>query len=194
MSKFTKSMRLLIVDNYDSFTFNLKHMCEPYVSSVDVLRNDDIDINRINKYDKIIISPGPGLPQDAGISIEVIKKYFDKKDILGVCLGAQAIALAFGCELFNLKKVMHGKTSTIRILDKKNIIYRGLPKNITIGRYHSWAVDLSTEENLIVTSVDEDNVVMSFRHKKHPVIGIQYHPESILTRYGQQILKNWLID
>jgi len=186
-------MKLLIIDNYDSFTFNLKHICEMYVDVVDVYRNDTINIESVCKYDKIIISPGPGLPVDAGISTDLIRQFYDKKPILGVCLGAQAIADVFGCKLFNLKNVMHGKKSMIKILDKTDQIYRGLPNKIMVGRYHSWAINLSNHPKLIATSVDESSIIMSFKHIDHPVIGLQYHPESILTPFGSDILKNWLL-
>ena len=185
-------MKLLIIDNYDSFTFNLKHMCEPYVEHVHVYRNDSVTMELVNKYDKIIISPGPGLPQDSGICLDVIKKFYKSKPILGVCLGAQAIAVIFGAKLFNLDQVMHGKKSMIRLLDKNTVIYKDICNNISVGRYHSWAIDLSSSSNLITTALDEFNVTMSFKHKKYPLTGIQYHPESILTESGQQILTNWL--
>ena len=186
-------MRLLIIDNYDSFTFNLKHICQKYVLSVDVIRNDIIDMESIYQYDKIIISPGPGLPQNAGCCLDFLKLFLDKKPILGVCLGAQAIAMACGSELFNLSYVMHGKKSEIEILDMQDPIYREIPKKITVGRYHSWAINIKSNELLITTARDQENVVMSFRHREYPVFGIQYHPESILTKYGDSILKNWLL-
>lgn len=185
-------MKLLIIDNYDSFTFNLKHMCESHVSSVDVVRNDMISIDDISYFDKIIISPGPGLPVDAGISVEFVKRYYVEKSILGICLGAQAIAVALGCELFNLTEVMHGKKTKINILDQEDVIYKNLPKHIFVGRYHSWAINLSSNNDLIPTALDEYQTLMSFRHSLYPVFGIQYHPESILTEFGQKILKNWL--
>ena len=185
-------MKLLIIDNYDSFTFNLKHMCESYVSSVHVVRNDKISINDVSMFDKIIISPGPGLPLDAGVSVDLVKKYHAEKPILGICLGAQAIAVAFGCKLFNLKEVMHGKKTQINILDLKDVVYSNVPKHIFVGRYHSWGINLSSNPDFITTAVDESKIVMSFRHSMHSLYGIQYHPESILTKCGQQILKNWL--
>ena len=187
-------MKLLIIDNYDSFTFNLKHMCESYVNSISVVRNDQINLNDIFKYDKIIISPGPGLPKDAGSSLEIIKKFAGKKPILGVCLGAQAIAVAFDLQLFNLKNVMHGKQSQIKILYPNDTIYKGLPKEIEVGRYHSWAIRINDANKFIVTAEDEQNIVMSFTHKLYPLTGVQYHPESVLTKYGKQILKNWLLN
>ena len=187
-------MKLLIIDNYDSFTFNLKHLCEPYVNIVNVVRNNQINLNDIFQYDKIIISPGPGLPQDAGSSLDVIKQFAGKKSILGVCLGAQAIAVAFGLQLFNLKHVMHGKMSKIKILHPRDIIYDGLPSEIEVGRYHSWAIRMHHTDEFIVTAEDQEKTVMSFKHQSHSLIGIQYHPESVLTKYGKQILINWLLN
>ncbi len=187
-------MRLLIIDNYDSFTFNLKHMCEAYVDDVDVYRNDMISLGDIAEYDKIIISPGPGLPSDAGLSIALIRQFYYKKPILGVCLGAQAIAHVFDGSLFNLEMVMHGKQSRINILDNTDQIYKGIPKKIMVGRYHSWAINLSNNNHFKVTAVDKLNTIMSFKHKEFPIVGLQYHPESILTPYGYLILKNWLLD
>lgn len=184
-------MKLLIIDNYDSFTFNLKHICEPFVDQVDVIRIDCVDIEKIDKYDKIILSPGPGLPSDD--LIEIINIFYQKKSILGVCLGAQAIAQAMGCKLYNMKQVMHGKQSHISIIDNHKI-YRFLEKKITVGRYHSWAIDLTNNRSLVPTALDESNVVMSFRHILYPLSGIQYHPESILTDFGKNILQNWLTD
>jgi len=186
-------MKLLIIDNYDSFTFNLKHMCETHVSSVDVLRNDTLDIDAVHQYDKILISPGPGLPSNAGHCLELLNVFLDKKPILGICLGAQAIAVACGLSLVNLPYVMHGKQSEIEILDTKDALYQKIPKKITVGRYHSWAINIGTNELLIPTAKDQKNTIMSFRHRYYPVFGIQYHPESVLTKYGQDILKNWLM-
>ena len=185
-------MRLLIIDNYDSFTYNLKHMCELYVSKIDVIRNDVLDIDSVHIYDKIIISPGYGLPRDAGLSIEVVNQFYQKKPILGICLGAQVIAEFFGAELFNLTHVMHGKKTSINILDNNGILYKNIPKSIMVGRYHSWAINIKSNSDFITTAKDNHGIVMSFRHINYPLIGIQYHPESFLTDYGQDILRNWL--
>ncbi len=187
-------MRLLIIDNYDSFTYNLKHMCELYVSHIDVIRNDCLDIDSVQNYDKIIISPGYGLPCDSGLSIEVVNQFYQKKPILGICLGAQVIAECFGAKLFNLKHVMHGKKTSITILDKHSMLYQNIPESIMVGRYHSWAIDIKSHTDFIITAIDNNGTVMSFRHINCPLIGIQYHPESILTNYGQHILRNWLTD
>ena len=184
-------MKLLIIDNYDSFTFNLKHICDLFVDYVDVIRVDCVEMSQIDQYDKIILSPGPGLPSDD--LIEIVNTFYKKKSILGVCLGAQAIAQAMGCELYNMQKVMHGKQSHVTIVDNHKI-YRSLDQKITVGRYHSWAIDLSNNQHLKPTAIDEANTVMSFRHVFYSVCGIQYHPESILTKFGKNILQNWLID
>ena len=185
-------MKLLIIDNYDSFTFNLSHICQQFINHVDVIRVDCIDVSQVEQYDKIILSPGPGLPSVK--LIEIINKFYQHKTILGVCLGAQAIAEALGCSLYNMKQVMHGKKSVISIVDESHKIYRSLEKNITVGRYHSWAIDLSNNKCLIPTAFDEFNIVMSFRHENYSLCGVQYHPESILTNFGEHILQNWLTD
>ena len=186
-------MKLLIVDNYDSFTFNLKHICEPYVDVVDVVRNNQIAMDLVKDYDKIIISPGPGLPKDAGQSINLIKKFYKSKDILGICLGAQALAVYFNYKLYNLSNVMHGKKTAIHLTVNQSIIYKDIPSNIDVGRYHSWAVNMSNDSNFCISSLDNNGVVMSFHHIKYKLTGIQYHPESIMTDYGPQILKNWIL-
>tara|TARA_B100001287_G_C22679132_1_gene529312 strand:+ start:432 stop:989 length:558 start_codon:yes stop_codon:yes gene_type:complete len=183
-------MRLLIIDNFDSFTYNLMHLCEKYCKSIDVIRVDVLCLDEAKRYDKIIISPGPGLPSD--FLINIITKYKRNKSILGVCLGAQAISLAFDCKIYNMKKVMHGKQSSINLIKKHDEIYSGIRNNLKVGRYHSWAVEINNDSNLCVTSVDELGTVMSFKHKIYDIHGVQYHPESILTNYGEKILKNWI--
>ena len=185
-------MNLLIIDNFDSFTYNLKHLCEVYVKSINIIRNNMIRVSDVKKYDKIIISPGPGLPVNAGHCSSIIRKFYKKKPILGVCLGAQAIAELFGCKLINLEHPFHGKQSLIYVSNDQ--LYTNMSKKIKVGRYHSWAIDLSSSKELITTAVDKKNTVMSFKHIKYPLTGIQYHPESILTPYGDMILKNWLLD
>lgn len=186
-------MKLAVIDNYDSFTYNLVHYIEPYVSIVDVFRNDEITIAELQKYDAIVISPGPGLPAEAGISLEVVKNFYKTKKILGICLGHQAIALTFGAKLRNLNQVQHG-VSRPTILDKNpDNIFNNLPSEFLCGRYHSWVI---SEENfpkeLRVTARDNENNIMAIRHKKYDVHGFQFHPESILTEYGHDMIKNWL--
>lgn len=187
---------ILIIDNYDSFTYNLLHYVEELTNAkVDAVRNDAIELEEVGKYEKILLSPGPGLPLYAGIMCELIKKYGNSKSILGVCLGHQAIAEVYGSELENMPEVMHGVSSTIRITDPKEKIFAGLPSEIEVGHYHSWIVSKNNfPECLKITSIDTKGRIMSLRHTKYNVVGIQFHPESILTPYGKQILQNWLLN
>ncbi len=189
-------MRIIIIDNYDSFTYNLYHLIEAELydnDSVEVFRNDKIEVSNIKEYDKIIISPGPGLPSEAGITNEVINFYKGKKSILGVCLGHQAIAEHFGCKLLNLDKVMHGKEINTHVTDKEEILFKNIPEIFKSGRYHSWVVNKETiPECLSVTAVDESDHVMAIKHKEYDIKGVQFHPESIMTKHGSVILKNWI--
>lgn len=186
-------MKILVFDNYDSFTYNLVQIIEHIVGSeVDVFRNDKIALEDIEKYDKIILSPGPGIPEEAGILLELIKKYAPTKSIFGVCLGQQAIAEAFGGSLINLSEIYHGvATDSIQI--NAHNIFNSLPETLEVGRYHSWAVnpdDFPAE--LEITSVDKNGMIMSLKHKSYDVHAVQYHPESILTPDGKKILENFL--
>ena len=186
-------MKILVFDNYDSFTYNLVQIIEQIVGSeVDVFSNDKNALEDIEKYDKIILSPGPGIPEEAGILLDVIKKYAPTKSIFGVCLGQQAIAEAFGGSLINLSEIYHGvATEATRTNEHK--IFNNLPETLEVGRYHSWAVnpdDFPTE--LEITSVDKNGMIMSLKHKTYDVHAVQYHPESILTPDGKQILENFL--
>ena len=185
--------KILVFDNYDSFTYNLVQIIEQIVGEeVDVFRNDKIALEDIDKYDKIILSPGPGIPEEAGILLDVIKKYAPSKSIFGVCLGQQAIAEAFGGSLINLSEIYHGvATESIQI--NAHQIFNGLPETLEVGRYHSWAVnpdDFPVE--LEITSVDKNGMIMSLKHKSYDVHAVQYHPESILTPDGKRILENFL--
>ena len=194
-------MKILVFDNYDSFTYNLVHLVEKIIhGKVDVFRNDQITLEEIKKYDKIILSPGPGIPVEAGLLIPVIKEYAASKSILGVCLGHQAIGEAFGGKLINLEKVYHGVATKMKVvdsllptLDSRLNLYQGLPTEFDAGRYHSWIV---SEENfpaeLEITVRDENNFIMGLQHKKFDVQGVQFHPESVLTPKGEDILRNWL--
>ncbi|WDF45690.1 aminodeoxychorismate/anthranilate synthase component II [Chryseobacterium sp. KACC 21268] len=187
------STKILVFDNYDSFTYNLVQIIEQIVGEeVDVFRNDKIALEDIDKYDKIILSPGPGIPEEAGILLELIKKYAPTKSIFGVCLGQQAIAEAFGGSLINLSEIYHGvATESIQI--NAHQIFNGLPETLEVGRYHSWAVnpdDFPAE--LEITSVDKNGMIMSLKHKTYDVHAVQYHPESILTPDGRKILENFL--
>lgn len=186
-------MKILVFDNYDSFTYNLVQIIEQIVGEkVDVYRNDQIPLEDIEKYDKIILSPGPGIPEEAGILLDVIKKYAPTKSIFGVCLGQQAIAEAFGGSLINLSEIYHG-VATEATQTSEHHIFNNLPKTLEVGRYHSWAVnpdDFPTE--LEITSIDKNGMIMSLKHKIYDVHAVQYHPESILTPDGKQILENFL--
>ena len=188
-----KSIKILLFDNYDSFTYNLVHVIKSLgYENVDVYRNDKIELSQIDHYDKIILSPGPGLPSEAGIMMELIKEYAGKKSILGVCLGHQAIAEAFGAKLENIPTVFHGVQTAIKIV-KEDYLFAGLPNEILAGRYHSWIVsnnDFPSE--LEVTAVDEAGDIMALKHKTLDLHGVQFHPESILTPEGVQIIQNFL--
>ncbi|MBL7919738.1 MAG: aminodeoxychorismate/anthranilate synthase component II [Bacteroidia bacterium] len=186
-------MKLLILDNYDSFTYNLAHLVEK-VSDIhfDIIKNDKISIEEVNKYTKIMLSPGPGLPKVAGIMPELIKKYHPTKNILGVCLGLQAISEYFNSPLKNLETVFHGLATPISILEK-DLLFKDCPTRFNVGRYHSWVVDeTKIHSDLIITAKDDQGKIMAARHKKFNVSGVQFHPESILSEYGETIIKNWL--
>ena len=186
-------MNILVIDNYDSFTYNLVHYLQDLDCNVTVYRNDEFDIDEIKNFDKILLSPGPGVPDEAGLLKEVIRVYSGKKSILGVCLGQQAIGEVFGGSLINLDKVYHGIATKINIIVDDENLFQGLDKEIEVGRYHSWVVNPEGfPEDLEITSVDENGQIMSLRHKKFDVRGVQFHPESVLTPEGKQILENWV--
>ena len=184
-------MKILILDNYDSFTYNLVHIVRKLgYTNLDIIRNDKITVEDVAKYDKIILSPGPGIPVEAGILMDLIKTYATKKPILGVCLGHQALGESFGAELYNIQQVIHGKSmATNIILD--DYIFEGLPKSFLSGRYHSWAVR-NLPEDLEVTAIDDRGIVQALRHKKYDIRGVQFHPESVMTEHGETIMNNWL--
>ncbi len=185
-------MRLLILDNYDSFTYNIVHAVRQLGFSPEVYRNDEISIDAIKTFDKIIISPGPGIPSEAGILPELLRIYAESKPILGICLGEQAIGERFGARLRNLTDVFHGIQSTITITTD-DYIFKGLPDRIKVGRYHSWVVDRgSLPDSLEMTALSDEGDVMAIRHKSYDVRGVQFHPESIMTPDGLTILSNWL--
>ncbi|OCK51138.1 aminodeoxychorismate/anthranilate synthase component II [Chryseobacterium sp. CBo1] len=187
--------KVLVFDNYDSFTYNLVQIIERVLNQkVDVIRNDQISLEEIEKYDKIILSPGPGIPEEAGILLDLIKKYAPTKSILGVCLGQQAIAEAFGGNLINLSEIYHG-VATEAIQTNEHKLFKDLPQTLEVGRYHSWAVNPENfPEELEITSTDSKGMIMSLKHKIYDVHGVQYHPESILTPDGETIIKNFLLD
>ena len=186
-------MKILIFDNYDSFTYNLVHLVEKITDDkVDVARNDSIRLEEIGLYDKIILSPGPGLPAEAGLLLPLIKQYASAKSILGVCLGHQAIAEAFGGSLINLSTVYHGVATNCN-LKKGSRLFEGLPSGIETGRYHSWIVSNENfPADLEVTATDDNGFIMALQHKNFDVQGVQFHPESILTPDGEKIMRNWL--
>jgi anthranilate synthase component 2 len=186
-------MKILVFDNYDSFTYNLVHYVEKVsTASVDVFRNDKITLEAIAKYDKILLSPGPGVPSEAGILLNVIHEYAPKKSILGVCLGQQAIGEAFGGKLINLDSVYHGVATEMEVV-KEDILYKNIPKKFKAGRYHSWVVEEKNfPADLEITVKDENGYIMGLRHRKFDVHGVQFHPESVLTEHGLDIIKNWV--
>ena len=186
-----ESVSVLVIDNYDSFTYNLVHYLEDLGCTVTVKRNDRSTLEEVDAFDKIVLSPGPGIPDEAGLLKEIIAKYAPTKSILGVCLGQQAIGEVFGGTLINLDEVHHGVATQIRIT-KDDPIFEGLPKEIEVGRYHSWVVNPELPEVLEATSVDENGQVMSLRHKEYDVCAVQFHPESVLTPEGKKILENWI--
>jgi anthranilate synthase component 2 len=189
-------MKILIFDNYDSFTYNLVHLVEKILQiKVDVFRNDKIALDEIKQFDKIILSPGPGIPVEAGLLLPVIKEYAASKSILGVCLGHQAIGQTFGAELLNLTTVYHGVATNCKLSIANSKLFKGLPNEIEVGRYHSWIVsDKNFPEDLEITALDDNGYIMAMRHKKYDVQGVQFHPESVLTPDGEKIMRNWLSD
>jgi anthranilate synthase component 2 len=185
--------RILVFDNYDSFTYNLVHLVEKIIGQkVDVHRNDRIPLEEVAVYDKIILSPGPGIPEEAGLLLPLIREYAGTKSILGVCLGHQAIGEAFGGRLVNLSTVYHGVATPVHLL-KMGGIFEGLPQTLEAGRYHSWVVsEEGFPAELEVTARDDSNYIMGLRHRNLDVQGVQFHPESVLTPKGEQLLRNWL--
>ena len=188
-----KNISILVLDNYDSFTYNLVHIIKALgYTNVEVHRNDKITLEEIERFDKILLSPGPGIPSEAGILQDVIRTYAGKKSIFGVCLGHQAIGEVFGGTLTNLEKVYHGIATKTKILEG-GILFNGIPHEITTGRYHSWVVDRKDfPEVLQITAEDDQGKIMALKHKTLDLVGVQFHPESILTEFGQKMMQNWL--
>jgi anthranilate synthase component 2 len=186
--------RVLIFDNYDSFTYNLVHMVEKILhTKIAVCKNDEWPLEKIGEFDKIILSPGPGLPDEAGMLKKVIQHYASSKSILGICLGHQAIGEVFGAQLKNLDNVFHGVSTQFNITEPENPIFKGLSKNELVGRYHSWVVSNNElPDCLRITGYDDFGNIMGLRHKSYDIQGLQFHPESILTTKGEQIIANWL--
>jgi anthranilate synthase component 2 len=185
-------MRILVLDNYDSFTFNLFHYLNNFEDDVTVKRNDEISVEAAGEYDRIVFSPGPGLPSEAGVMNAIIRKYFNEKKMLGICLGMQAMVEVSGGSLFNLNRVHHGVALPIRVTDLSEKLFDQLPSEFLTGRYHSWAVNPQLPEGLKPTAIDDEGVIMALSHENQLVKGVQFHPESILTEYGMQLISNWL--
>ena len=185
-------MRILLVDNYDSFTFNLFHLLQDKVASIDVVRNDKVDFGKIQQYDKIILSPGPGLPSEASLLKPLIENFANKKSILGICLGHQAIGEVFGCKLLKMSNVKHGVSSFITEFDSEDYLFRGLDKPLQVGHYHSWVLDKNEISDSIHFIAKSNELIMGLSHHKFDVKGLQFHPESILTPQGDKMIENWL--
>ena len=185
-------IKVLVIDNYDSFTYNLVHYLEDLGCEVTVKRNDQLTLDDVEPFEKIVLSPGPGIPDEAGLLKDIIKEYAPTKSILGVCLGQQAIGEVFGGKIINLETVYHGVATKVDIIVDDESMFKGLDKTIEVGRYHSWVVDTKLPQELEATSFDENGQIMSLRHKIFDVKGVQFHPESVLTPNGKQILKNWI--
>jgi anthranilate synthase component 2 len=186
-------MKILVLDNYDSFTYNLVHIVRALGYALDIYRNDKIALEDVKNYDKIMLSPGPGIPDEAGIMKKVISTYGPTKSILGVCLGHQGIGEVYGAKLFNIPKVLHGVTSITEVKDNEEYLFKGIPKTFQATHYHSWAVvPESINGELKITAVNNEGLVMALAHKKYDVRGVQFHPESIMTPEGPKMIENWL--
>lgn len=186
-------MKILVIDNYDSFVYNLVHYIREFVDDVTVWRNDQFELDDVAAFDKIVLSPGPGIPEEAGLLKAVVERYAPTKSMLGVCLGQQAIGEVFGGSLINLDQVFHGVGTHVERLVDDEPLFTGLPKNFQVGRYHSWVVAREDfPQDLEITAVDESGQIMAIRHKKYDLRGVQFHPESVLTPHGKSMIKNWL--
>jgi anthranilate synthase component 2 len=187
-------MNIVMIDNYDSFTYNLVQMLQSFEgASVAVRRNDQFDLSEIDSYDKIVLSPGPGIPSEAGLMPKVVEEFGSRKSILGVCLGHQCIGEVYGARLLNIATPLHGKATPITVTIPDEKLFKGLPESFSVGRYHSWVVDSQDfPRELEVTALDAGGQIMGLRHKQFDVRGVQFHPESILTPHGYEILKNWV--
>jgi anthranilate synthase component II len=186
-------MKILVLDNYDSFTYNLVHMLRELGHAPDIFRNDRISLEEVKQYDKILLSPGPGIPDEAGILKQLIKQYASTKSIFGVCLGHQAIAEVFGGTLFNIPNVLHGVTSQVKVTDRDEKLFNNIPLEFKVCHYHSWAVnEKDFPSDLQITATNADGLIMGLRHSKYDVRGVQFHPESIMTENGMAMMRNWL--
>ncbi|WP_312185922.1 aminodeoxychorismate/anthranilate synthase component II [Sphingobacterium sp.] len=185
--------KIVVIDNYDSFTYNLVHLLQELGQEYVVWRNDKFKLEDIDAFDKILLSPGPGIPEEAGLLLDVIRTYAPHKSILGICLGQQAIAEVFGGTLFNMEKPLHGVATNITVVDESEKLFQDFPKDSKIGRYHSWAVNKdSLPASLKVTAIDENGIIMALTHTEYDVRGMQFHPESVLTTNGKKLIENWL--
>ncbi|OEK05126.1 anthranilate synthase component II [Roseivirga misakiensis] len=190
-------MKILVLDNYDSFTYNLVHYLKElgYGDRMEIFRNDQITLDEVAAYDKILLSPGPGIPEEAGVMLDLIRRYGPEKSILGVCLGHQGIAEIYGAKLFNMGEVLHGVSSKVHVSNPSERLFKDIPASYEICHYHSWNVDKNQLGSEIeVTAVDEQGEIMAISHKEYDVKGVQFHPESIMTEYGHKLLSNWLED
>ncbi|GAB3572879.1 aminodeoxychorismate/anthranilate synthase component II [Spirosoma luteolum] len=188
-------MKLLVLDNYDSFTYNLVYILRELGQRPEVIRNDKITLDAVAQYDKILLSPGPGIPSEAGIMQDLVREYGPTRSILGICLGHQGIGEVYGARLANLGDVLHGVAHAATVVDSSEPLFRNIPPDLTVGRYHSWTVLPDTlPDELRITAVDEQGRVMGLAHTRHDVRGLQFHPESVLTQHGVQMIKNWLVN
>ncbi len=188
-----KSPKIVVIDNYDSFTYNLVHLLHECGQEAIVWRNDKFELTDLEAFDHILLSPGPGIPSEAGLLLDVIRRYGPSKKILGICLGLQAIAEVYGGRLFNLSRPVHGTATPVQILEPQEPLFAGLPEQFPVGRYHSWAVDTEgLPSELQVTAVDANGTIMALSHRDLAVKGVQFHPESVLTEYGREMILNWL--
>lgn len=185
-------MQVLVIDNYDSFTYNLVHLLQELGASVTVRRNDKTTLEEVAQFEKIMLSPGPGIPDEAGMLKEIIREFGPTKSLLGVCLGHQAIVEVYGAKLFNSSQVWHGIATPIEVVCEEEPLFQNLPRQFNTGRYHSWLVEQNLPACLIPTAVDESGHIMAMRHRDYDVRGVQFHPESVLTEHGREIIMNWL--
>ena len=188
-----RNKKVLVIDNYDSFTYNLVHLLQELDQAYEVVRNDKFALEDVASYDKILLSPGPGIPEEAGLRLDGIRTYAPTKSILGICLGQQASAEVFGGKLYNMPKPLHGVATDIIVTDEEEVLFMDFPRNSKIGRYHSWAVDKEAlPAELKITALDSDGVIMALTHREYDVRGMQFHPESVLTDNGKKLIENWI--
>lgn len=185
-------MQVLVIDNYDSFTYNLVHLLQELGAEVTVRRNDKTTLGEVAQFEKIMLSPGPGIPDEAGLLKTIIREFGSSKSLFGVCLGHQAIGEVYGGKLFNSSQVWHGVATPIQVLYEEEPLFKDLPRQFNTGRYHSWLVAQNLPDCLIPTAVDESGHIMALRHREYDVRGVQFHPESVLTEHGREIIQNWL--